>query len=135
GREDLSSDPRFVDNKTRCEHHPEMEKILSEIFLKRSTTEWIEFLDRVPIPCTAISTIADVVKNPQLSARNMFAHVDQPGMGDLMIAGNPIKMTDTEDPTIRRPAPSLGEQTDKVLIDLLGYTTDEVVSLRKSGVL
>ncbi|MDD2717585.1 MAG: CaiB/BaiF CoA-transferase family protein [Candidatus Wallbacteria bacterium] len=132
---DLLSDPRFSTNKDRCDRYEELAPLLDRVFIRKTTAEWEEMLNRIEIPCTRINQIEQVMQNPQLKARNMFMNVEDPVMGELTISGNPIKMSSFKDELETLPAPELGEHNESVLTDLLGYTKDEIDNLRETGVI
>lgn len=59
--------------------------------------------------------------DPQVAARNMLIEVDQPGMGKVKIAGNPVKMASVEADADHHPAPALGDSTRDILVNMLGW--------------
>jgi 2-methylfumaryl-CoA isomerase len=66
-------------------------------------------------------------------ANPVFADIEQPGIGKVRAAGTPLSfsMLDREQAT---PAPQLGQDTDAVLSDVLGFTDVEVGRLHDTGV-
>jgi formyl-CoA transferase len=58
--------------------------------------------------------------------------VDHPIRGKYLTVGNPIKMSDSE--TVVTRSPLLGEHTDEILSEL-GFTTDELIALRRDQVI
>jgi len=131
GREDLSSDPRFLTNRSRTEHRDELEPLLNAVFTERTTQAWIEFLEAQGIPCGPVNTIDRVVNHPQVAARGVLVEVDAIGGGTLKMPRTPIKM-DRTDPCVYEPAQRLGESTRKVLAEL-GYSEQEIEAMLKSG--
>ncbi|NLT73707.1 MAG: CoA transferase [Chloroflexi bacterium] len=128
----LASDPRFRTNPLRHDNYRAMREILSEAFIQRTTEEWRAILDAAGVPNGAINSIADLVQDPQIAAREMLQDVVHPVAGRTIIPGIPIKLSQTPG-TIRRPAPLLGEQTGQVLIEWLGLSGEELAGLRNSG--
>jgi formyl-CoA transferase len=57
--------------------------------------------------------------------------VDHPGRGKYLTVGNPIKLSDS--PADVRRSPLLGEHTDEILRDVLGYSAKEVADIKVSG--
>jgi len=59
--------------------------------------------------------------------------VDHPSCGPMKLVSPPVKFSEAK-PSIRTPPPTLGQHTDEVLTEMLGMSSDEVQSLRSSGV-
>lgn len=135
GLEKLIDDERFRTNPLRCQHINELVPQLETIFNQKSTAEWQEILEQAQIPCTPISQIADLIENPQLIAREMFVKTEYPGMGEMTVAGNPIKMSSFTESGRRSNAPLLGEQNEIVIKDFLGYTEEEYAKLKNDKVI
>ena len=119
GQWDLMQDARFVTNADRVEHRSELISILKPIFLTRTANEWLAILENAGIPCGPINTLDKVFAEPQVEAREMLIHLQDPEIGDLRLVGSPLKFGDTP-VEYRLPPPRLGEHTDEVLKELFG---------------
>jgi crotonobetainyl-CoA:carnitine CoA-transferase CaiB-like acyl-CoA transferase len=73
--------------------------------------------------------VAQVIAHPQLAAMNMVHEVDDGHGGTLKLAGVPLNMSATPPQPGRRP-PELGEHTESVLRDDLGYSIEEISLMR-----
>ena len=71
-------------------------------------------LDNAGVPCGPINTIDKVLNDPHILARNMVVTADDSEAGSLVMAGNPIKLSNFADPEKRRPAPKL--DADRTII-------------------
>ncbi|QWK80771.1 CaiB/BaiF CoA transferase family protein [Ochrobactrum sp. BTU1] len=104
--------------------------LLNEWFSQYTKSELEEMAgDRVPL--SAIKTIAEVVEDPHIAAREMI--VDVP-MGDQLVKmfGLPIKLSGMD--SIRyEEAPSPGEHSARILTELLGVSPEEVARLKDQG--
>ncbi len=116
----LLIDPRFKTNNDRIGHVDELEKIIKQITITKTTDEWLEIIRAAGIPVAAINTIDKVVKDPQVLARNMLVELVHPVAGKMIVPGNPIKLS-LNPPVIETPAPLLGENTASVLQEFLGW--------------
>ncbi|MFW5856099.1 MAG: CoA transferase, partial [Bacillota bacterium] len=72
-------------------------------------------LDENGIPAGPINQVEDLFGDPQVKARNMLVDVFDEEAGELKVAGNPIKMSDTPDEGEREKAPKLGEHNEEVI--------------------
>jgi CoA:oxalate CoA-transferase len=109
-----------------------MRALLAESFSRKTTAEWRAILDAAEVPNGPINTVADVVADPQVQAREMIQRVLHPAAGETMLPGVPIKMSATPG-AIRSPAPMLGEHNTAVLADWLGYDAAQIEGLRERG--
>lgn len=136
-REDLIQDPRFVTNGDRTKNYEQLKPILDEIFIEKTTDQWLDELNQAGIPCSPINSVDKLFTDPQVEARNMLVEVEQPKVGKIKVAGNPIKLSDIppEEEIPAEPAPSIGEHTEEILTSVLGYDLDRVNSLKEKKVL
>ena len=133
GCPDLAEDPRFFTNSKRVENREILVPMLREILKQRTTEEWQALLLEAGIPCGPVNTVDRVFAHPQVQARQMIVEVPHPTAGTLKVVNSPIKMSRTP-VQMRHHPPLLGEHTGQILIGMLGYTPDEVESLRAEGV-
>jgi glutaryl-CoA transferase len=108
----LEHDPRFATNSDRLRHRAELKEAIVERFRDQSVDSLIERLSAAGVPCGRVRTIEDVLRDPQLAARDMW--VDLPAGADAVrVPGNPIKLSGVPHPP-RNPPPALGEHTDEI---------------------
>lgn len=131
--DDLIDDPRFAINEDRRRNREGLNTLLAERFRTCSTAEWIARLKEAGIPAGPIQGVDDVLNDPQVLARNMRTTVEHPSIGPLDIIGNPIKVADTDETFA--PPPLLGQHTEQVLTELLGYSSEKTAALREAGVI
>ena len=67
-------------------------------------------------------------------AREMIVHTRHPVMGDIVLNGNPVKLSETKT-GIERPSPVLGSDNEEVYGGILGYSDLELEALREEGVI
>lgn len=129
----LASDTRFTLNVDRVKHKTELIDILERAFQTRTTEEWLPILAAADVPAGPVLTIDQALGSPQAQHRHMVVEAEHPVAGTYKMAGNPVKMSQIQEETFL-PAPMLGQHTEEVLSNLLGYTTAQVIALRKDGV-
>ena len=83
--------------------------------------------------CGAVRTVAEALADPQLAARDMIATAPASHRrADLRVLGTPLKLSDTPG-DVRTPPPTLGQHTDAILKDDLGFSETRTQVLRESG--
>ena len=132
GRDELATDPRFVEPRDRINNLDELVSTLEVTFAQQSSDHWLEILEAANVPAGPINDIAQVYSDPQVRAREMMVETDHPVAGRVKNIGIPIKLSETPG-RFQRPAPTLGQHTNEVLSDL-GCSAGEIESLRSEGV-
>ena len=105
----LTDEPRYHSNADRTTHADELKVSIEGVLRTQPAAHWIEVLEAAGVPCALVQTVADAVEMEQVRARNMIVTA-----GGLRMVGNPIKMSDLDDPTTRRPAPDLDADGDRI---------------------
>ncbi|HXI86493.1 MAG TPA: CoA transferase [Parvularculaceae bacterium] len=118
GREAWKTDQRYDNMFVRYANHQALKADLEAALAARTVGEWVEVFRAAGVPAAPIHDMADVVKDPQLIARNMFVEVDDPEMGKLKMAGSAFKISGYEELATRPPAPNLDEARADILAEL-----------------
>jgi len=118
GRPDLKDDQRYESNRSRTEHQPELEAEVEGILATRTTADWLSELDPAGIPASGINNVEAVMAHPQVAPRKMVIEVDDPKVGKLKVAGNPVKLSGYEDPSERPTAPDVDQDRARILSEL-----------------
>lgn len=111
----------------------EIRSTLEQIFLTRTRDEWFDLLKRNDIPVGKVYSQDEVFGDPQVLHRQMVIEVEDPGLGKIRQIGVAPKLSATPG-KVRSLPPLLGEQTSEIL-QQLGYSKEEIDSLRKEGVI
>ncbi|MDH3388736.1 MAG: CoA transferase [Gammaproteobacteria bacterium] len=128
---ELARDTRFVDNAMRMQNLDALVEMLSERFKQRDTADWLTRLEAVGVPASPVLSIGDMLKDPQVIARDMVVTVPHSRLGQTRALGSPVKFSRT--PTrISRGAPLLGEHTREILAEY-GYDDSEIDALAAAG--
>jgi formyl-CoA transferase len=130
GLPDLKEDPRFVDNRARVAHRGDLRQVLDQAFQRRDAAEWLARFQEAGLPCGPINTIPDVFAHPQVAPREMILEAEHATVGTVRFPGFPYKFSHTP-AAVRLPPPRLGEHTEEVLVQDLGYVREEVAAFRQ----
>ncbi|RZT41451.1 CaiB/BaiF CoA transferase family protein [Cupriavidus agavae] len=133
GKPELADDPRFATNPQRVAHRDVLVPILSEMVAPRTREQWILDLERAGVPCGPINTLDEVFENEQVVSRGLRVDLPHPTAGTVKLVGSPMRMSVTPPEALRHP-PLLGEHTDVVLGETLGYSAEHIAALRSKGV-
>jgi formyl-CoA transferase len=93
--------------------------------------EAMDILNKYDIPCGPILSMKEIAEEESLRATGTVVEVDHPVRGKYLTVGNPIKMSDS--PTEVTRSPLLGEHTEEILRDVLGFNDNQVDQIRQSG--
>src|SRR5947207_12213181 len=115
---------------------PRLNEIFSRIeqwTMTKTKFEAMEFLNKDDIPCGPILSMKELIEDPSLRATGTVVEVDHPERGKYLSVGNPIKLSDS--PTEVTRSPLLGEHTDEILRQVLGFSDSQVAEIHASGAL
>ncbi len=130
GMEELAADPRFATQTDRMTYRNALDQVLGQAFATKSRQKWVELCEEWSVPGGPVNNIAEALADPQVQLRNMVVEIEHPVAGKYKTAGNPIKTGGNER---LQPPPTLGEHTDELLLELLGYSLSDVAYLRQMG--
>ncbi len=128
GPPELLRDPRFGTFADRLAHKAELVALLKTRFRTRTTAEWLGLL-RGRVPCAPVNTVRQALEDEQVRAREMIIEVEHPRFGRIREVASPIKTEGAV--TQPAPAPSLGQHTDSILSEVLGYGSQTIAKLRQ----
>ena len=129
----LAQDPRFVANRGRVKHRAQLIEALALLMKRKNTDDWLNLLEPKGIPCGRINSINETLKDPQVVHRQMRTQALHSSLGQINLLGSPLKLSETPG-EVRRPPPVLGEDTDQVLREVLGYEDSAISALQADGV-
>ena len=131
GREDLIEDPEWATPEVRLPKLDQCFAMIEEWTMTKTKMEVMDTLNKVNVPCGPIMSMEELVDEESLLATGTVVEVDHPTRGKYRSVGNPIKLSDSQSEVKRSPL--LGEHTDEILIDMLGYSRKEVDEFRTKG--
>ena len=132
GREDLLSDPRCTDARTRWTHETELNALFRAWTRTRTKHEVMETLGAAGVPCGAVLDTGEILDDAHLNARGQIHTIEHPTRGTFRLPGCPVRLSDSPAPTAAPPL--AGQHTVEILGDVLGMSKDDVAALQARGV-
>lgn len=133
GKPELIDDQRFHNNAQRCKNFKEIDPILCEFMLGKTRDELQELFSAVAIPNAPVLSVPEIINHQQIKDRNMIININDPGVGDYIAMGNPMKMNMT--PAVyEKGAPLLGQDTENILNEF-GFSKKEIDELKKAEII
>lgn len=133
GIKDLEKDPRFESMEARTQHKEELITIFDRIFATKPRQEWIDSFKANNVIYGLLNDITDLENDPQILENDYITTYDHPAFGQIRTVGHPITFSKTP-MSVRRAAPEFGQHTEEVLMEVLGYTWDDLTKLKDEGV-
>ncbi|MBI2963565.1 MAG: CoA transferase [Deltaproteobacteria bacterium] len=130
GIQDLQNDPELA-GLTRIIPGDKMEKVLLEIFPRRTTAEWLPELHAADVLVTEVVDYRGVMASEQARLNGYVVEVEHGAAGSLAMPGTPISLNG-ELRTAAPPAPELGQHTEEVMLEA-GYSWEDISRVRDSG--
>lgn len=131
GREDWKDDDRFATAQARSEHRDALGAEIEEITVSRTTAEWIDIMTEAGVPAGEINDIGQVFANPQVQHLGLAQPVNSQERGPTHVVGQPIMMSRTPS-HIAAPPPLAGQHSADILQEI-GYSQDDIVSMKSAG--
>jgi crotonobetainyl-CoA:carnitine CoA-transferase CaiB-like acyl-CoA transferase len=133
GNPDWTKEQRFASLAARLAHHEALDRYVEEWTLQHTPEEVMTLLQQAQVPAGLVANGEDLDRDPQLRERGYWARVKTPEGDEVVLDGPPIKLSATPG-YVAAPGPLLGEDTDTVLRDILGYSDADIVQLKEQRV-
>src|SRR5271165_6482366 len=131
GKPEWKTDPGYAKPPARL---PKLKQIFDTIehwTMTKTKFEAMDILNKYDIPCGPILSMKEIAEEQSLRDTGTVVEVDHPTRGKYLSVGNPIKMSDSISEVKRSPL--LGEHTDEILRDELGFSEKEIAEIKASG--
>lgn len=117
---ELARDEHFRTNPQRLDRKEELLRVIDEQLGRLTGGEAIERLERAGVPAGAVHDLAEVLSDPEVRRRRMVLPIEREGYGASEVVNTPWKV-DGRAATVYRQPPCLGEHTDEVMEEILGW--------------
>lgn len=128
----LARDERFSTNAARVRNREDLVRILSAAFLTKNTNTWLNLLSEAQVPCEAINNIKQVFDGDYAREQELVRAICHPLDDKLPTVANPIRFSGAPVRYDKAP-PMLGQHTDEILSEWLGYSAAAIGDLGESG--
>jgi formyl-CoA transferase len=131
GMPDLANDPKFAKIGERRKNQSQMWELIGEFALKHTKRELMAILNPLDVPCGPIMSTEDLANDEHVRGRDMWVELDHPQRGKWWNVGMPIKLSGS--PAVIKRSPTLGEHTEEILREVLGYSEERIAQLKGAG--
>jgi formyl-CoA transferase len=128
---DLATDLRLVNIGERRKNQQLMWTLINKFAENYTKREFMEILNSLNVPCGPIMSTEDLATDAHVRGREMWVELDHPQRGKWWNVGMPIKLSAS--PARIERSPTLGEHTDEILRQVLGYDEGRVAALKQAG--
>ena len=129
GLDAMAADPRFGDIGGVLRHWTDVYAAFNDCFKRKPLEEWQDPLDSARIPWGPVNTVRQFFEDPVVQANFLGTTIGADGT-EIPLVRTPLQLSRSTAGTPAAP-PRLGEHTDAVLTDLLGYSPREIANLRE----
>jgi formyl-CoA transferase len=131
GGDALVNDARFDNIDARRRNQAEMWRLLEDFASDYTKRELMATFNEIDVPCGPIMSTSDLANDEHVKLREMYVELDHPERGTWFNLGCPIKLSDS--PVEVERSPLLGEHTDEILSEVLGYDDARIAGLKQAG--
>ncbi len=131
GEPTWKTDPNYAKPPARLPRLNEIFGRIEQWTMTKTKFEAMDILNEFDIPCGPILSMKELAEDKSLRETGTVVEVDHPKRGKYLSVGNPIKLSDS--PTVVERSPLLGEHTDEILSQVLGYSADDIARIKLSG--
>jgi formyl-CoA transferase len=133
GKKEWITHPDYATPEARLPRLKAIFATIEEWTKTKTKFEAMDILNEFDIPCGPILSMKELLEEPSLRKTGTVVEVDHPTRGKYLTVGNPIKLSDS--PSEVKRSPLLGEHTDEILRQVLGYDDRKVQEFKESGAL
>lgn len=135
GVEEFIDDPRCATLRDRAKNCEAIISVLDQRFASKPRNEWMQILKNGgDFIYTVVNTINELPDDPQMIENDYIVDYEHPAWGPTQVVGVPVRLSKTPG-SPKAPAPEFGEHTEQILIDMLGYSWEDIAKLREEEVI
>jgi crotonobetainyl-CoA:carnitine CoA-transferase CaiB-like acyl-CoA transferase len=134
GMPELITDPRFVDNTSRCDNDVALDTIIAGWFARFDCDVAMALFEKADVVAGPVLDIRDIVRDPQYIARNNIVSVSDDDFGAVRMQSVVPRFIGTPG-EVRHSGRALGADNVEVYTGLLGLSQAELDDLIAQGVI
>jgi crotonobetainyl-CoA:carnitine CoA-transferase CaiB-like acyl-CoA transferase len=134
GRPALGPDPLYASAEDRRAHEDQLEAMVGEWTTTQTASEIEQVCQAAGVPAHRASTSTDFVTDSQLAHRGHLIRLPHRLHGEVVVEGPRYLLSDTPGRVVK-PAPTIGEDNERVLAGILGWDRDRIKALEGMGAL
>jgi crotonobetainyl-CoA:carnitine CoA-transferase CaiB-like acyl-CoA transferase len=128
---ELKADPRYQTNPARVAHRESLIPVLQAAFETQTVATWVNALNERGIPSGPINNVIEALDDPHVQARQIVRETELHNGHTLRYVASPLQ----DAGEIRYPPPALGQHTESILTEWLGYGPEQIADYRARGVI
>jgi crotonobetainyl-CoA:carnitine CoA-transferase CaiB-like acyl-CoA transferase len=134
GEPQWAQQEKFSIAQSRMDNADELDTLIGEWTAGYMPHEVMGMLQAAGVPAAAVNDARDLANDPHLNGRDFFVKMKHPLLGMIKSDGNPIRLSTTP-PQYNKAAPLLGEDNQRVFIDILGMDEDKFKRYVAEGII
>lgn len=133
GDAQLAADPRFASASGRREHNEALIEVIEAHALRHDHVTLMDALRREGLVASPVNNLADVIRDEQAWRNSYFMKTwCEEVQREVDIRGLPVTLSKTPG-EVHSLGPQLGQDTELVMMELLGYAWDEIEAMKAKG--
>ncbi|XP_053947012.1 succinate--hydroxymethylglutarate CoA-transferase [Anastrepha ludens] len=131
---DIAENAKFKTNKDRVNNRVELIALLEDIFVKKTSKSWMQQFENASFPAGPVNSIREVFEDEHIKAIGLVKTLPHPRDESVKVVGPPVVYSESKNDARTAP-PTMGQHTDEVLTQLLGYSTEQIAELRDKKII
>lgn len=129
----LSHNNLYKSNKDRVANRESLDSILEAKFKTKTLEEWLVILEGASFPYGPVNDMAQVFEDEHIKDIGLVKEIKHPKAGSVKVVGPPVEFSMSTN-SVYSPPPLLGQHTEEVLADVLGYSKEEIEELKNKNI-
>lgn len=132
--EHIAQNDKYKTNKDRVKNRKELIDYLEQILCKQTSKHWMSLFCKGSFPVGPVNSIKEVFEDEHIKDIELVKTLTHAKDGEIKVVGPPVVFSESQNDARMAP-PILGQHTDEVLRDILGYTKEKIQNLRSKKII